>query len=174
MKFFRSFRGKVHIFSETWKVFVFAESLRSASTCDTFQTQDSQKAGESPLWPHLEWSRASIKYIENYPSSKSSNFVKHFSLFSSVQSLSHVWLCDPTGPPCPSPTPGVYPNPCPIESVMPSNHLILCRPLLLLPTIPPSIRVFSHWVTSSHEVAKVLEFQLQHQSFQWTHRTDLL
>ena len=31
----------------------------------------------------------------------------------------------------------------PIESVMPSNHLILCRPLLLLPSIFPSIRVFS-------------------------------
>ena len=30
------------------------------------------------------------------------------------------------------------------------------------------------WVNSSHEVAKVLEFQLQHQSFQWTSRTDLL
>ena len=30
------------------------------------------------------------------------------------------------------------------ESVMPSNHLILCRPLLLLPPIPPSIRVFSN------------------------------
>ena len=30
-----------------------------------------------------------------------------------------------------------------IESVMPSSHLILCRPLLLLPSIPPSIRVFS-------------------------------
>ena len=58
-----------------------------------------------------------------------------------------------------------------IESVMPSSHLILCRPLLLLPPIPPSIRVFSN---SSHEVAKVLEFQLQHQSFQWTPKTDLL
>ena len=32
----------------------------------------------------------------------------------------------------------------PIESVIPSNHLILCRPLLLLPPIPPSIRVFSN------------------------------
>ena len=31
-----------------------------------------------------------------------------------------------------------------IESVMPSKHLILCRPLLLLPPIPPSIRVFSN------------------------------
>ena len=32
----------------------------------------------------------------------------------------------------------------PIELVMPSNHLILCRPLLLLPPIPPRIRVFSN------------------------------
>ena len=46
-----------------------------------------------------------------------------------------------------------------IESVMPSSHLILGRPLLLLPPIPPSIRVFQ-WVNSSHEAAKVLEFQL--------------
>ena len=60
-----------------------------------------------------------------------------------------------------------------IESVMPSSHLILCRPLLLLPPIPPSIRVFQ-WVNSSHEVTKVLEFQLQHQPFHWTPRTDLL
>ena len=35
------------------------------------------------------------------------------------------------------------PKPMSIESVMPSNHLILCHPLLLLPPIPPSIRVFS-------------------------------
>ena len=36
------------------------------------------------------------------------------------------------------------PNLMSIESVMPSNHLILCHPLLLLPPIPPSIRVFSN------------------------------
>ena len=35
------------------------------------------------------------------------------------------------------------PKPMSIESVMPSSHLILCHPLLLLPPIPPSIRVFS-------------------------------
>ena len=61
----------------------------------------------------------------------------------------------------------------PIESVMPSSHLILCHPLLLLPPIPPRIRVFSNESTL-HEVAKVLEFQLQDQSFQWTPRTYLL
>ena len=46
-------------------------------------------------------------------------------------------------PPCPSSTLGVHPNSS-IESVMPSSHLVLCRPLLLLPPIPPSIRVFSN------------------------------
>ena len=47
-------------------------------------------------------------------------------------------------PPCPSPTLGVHPNSTSIELVMPSSHLILCRPLLLLSPIPPSIRVFSN------------------------------
>ena len=60
-----------------------------------------------------------------------------------------------------------------IESVMPSNCLIFCRPLLLS-SIFPSIRVFSNESVLRYQVAKVLEFQLQHQSFQWTPRTDLL
>ena len=45
-------------------------------------------------------------------------------------------------PPCPSPTPRVYSNSCPL-SVMPSNRLILCHLLLLPPSIFPRIRVFS-------------------------------
>ena len=47
-------------------------------------------------------------------------------------------------PPCPSPTPGAYSNSCPPSLLMPSNHLILCHPLLLPPSIFPSIRVFSN------------------------------
>ena len=43
-------------------------------------------------------------------------------------------------PPCPSPTLGAYPNSCPSSPVMPSSHLILCCPLLLLAPIPPRIR----------------------------------
>ena len=46
-------------------------------------------------------------------------------------------------PPCPSPSPGVHSDTS-IESMMPSSHLILGRPLLLLPPIPPGIRVFSN------------------------------
>ena len=61
-----------------------------------------------------------------------------------------------------------------IESVMPSNHLILCHPLLLPPSIFPSIRAFSNEPGSSHQVAKMLEFQLRHQSFQWIFRIDFL
>ena len=41
-------------------------------------------------------------------------------------------------PPCPSPTPGVYPSSCPLSWWWPSNHLILCHPLLFC----PQIRVF--------------------------------
>ena len=69
--------------------------------------------------------------------------------FSSVQRLSHVWLfvtpwtagCQPSLFIINSRSP---PKPMSIESVMPSNHLILCHPLLLLPSIFPRIRVFSN------------------------------
>ena len=49
----------------------------------------------------------------------------------------------------------------------------------LSPPSPPALNLSQHqglfkWVSSWHQVAKVLEFQLQHQSFQWTPRTDLL
>ena len=44
-------------------------------------------------------------------------------------------------PPCPSPTPGVHSD---SQPSMPSSHLTLCHPLLLLPQIPPRIRVFSN------------------------------
>ena len=56
------------------------------------------------------------------------------------------------------------------ESVMPSNHLILCCPLLLLPSIFPSHQGLFQWVSSSQQVAKV--FEHQHWSFQWIFRTD--
>ena len=45
--------------------------------------------------------------------------------------------------PCPSSTPRACSNSCLIKWMMPSSHLILCRPLLLLPSIYPSIRGFS-------------------------------
>ena len=77
------------------------------------------------------------------------NWSVKFLQFSSVQLLSHVQLFV-------TPWIAAYqaflsitnsqsqPKPMSIESVMPSNHLILCCPLLLLPSIFPSIRVFSN------------------------------
>ena len=69
--------------------------------------------------------------------------------FSSVQSLSHVWLfVTPWTAACQASLSITNyqspPKPVSIESVIPSNHLILCCPLLLLPSIFPSIRVFSN------------------------------
>ena len=71
---------------------------------------------------------------------------------SSVQFSSVAQLCPTLCDPMNRSTPGllVHPNsrstpkPMSIESVMPSNHLILCHPILLLPSIFPSIRVFSN------------------------------
>ena len=78
-----------------------------------------------------------------------------------------------TRPPCPSPTLRVYSNSCPSSR--------WCHPTISSSVVP----FFSHlqsfpdqglfkWVSSSHQVAKEMEFQLQHQSFQWILRTDLL
>ena len=67
-------------------------------------------------------------------------------------------------PPGPSPTPGVYSNSRPSSwwSIQPSHPLSSPS--------PPALSLSQHqglfrWVSSSHQVAKVLEFQLQHQSF---------
>ena len=80
---------------------------------------------------------------------------------------------------CPSPTPGVYSNSCPNSCpslVLQYNHLILCRPLLLLPSVFPSIRVFTtesvfhirwpkHWsfsfsISPSNEYSRLVSFRM--------------
>ena len=94
--------------------------------------------------------------------------------FSSVQSLS----CDPMN----LSTPGL-----PIHHQLPEStktHVHWVDDAIqpshpLSSTFPPALNLSQHqdlfqWVSSSHQVAKVLEFQLQQQSLQWTPRTDLL
>ena len=62
-----------------------------------------------------------------------------------------------------------------IELVMPSNHLILCHSSASLPALYLSQHQgLFQWVGSSHQVAKILELQLQHQSFWWIFRVDFL
>ena len=105
----------------------------------------------------LQWlQRKSIYTVLNFTRYKFSllllNCTQSTDQFSSVQSLSHVWL---------SATPWITahqaslsitnswssPKPLSIESVIPYNHLILCHPLLLLTSTFPSIRVFSNKLT---------------------------
>ena len=97
--------------------------------------------------------------------------------FSSVQ-FSHSVVSDSLRPhepqhaksPCPSPTPGVHPNPCPSSR--------WCHPTISSSVVPfsscPQSLPASESFPVSHEVAKVVEFQPQHRSLQWTPRTDLL
>ena len=66
-------------------------------------------------------------------------------------------------PPCPSPTPGVHSNSS-IESVMPSSHLFLCHPLLVLPLIPPSIWVFFNESTLRMRWPKYWSFSFSNSS----------
>ena len=98
-------------------------------------------------------------------------------VFSSVQSLSHVWLLVTLWTTVRHASLSITnsqspPKPMSVVSVMPSSHLILSSPS------PPALNLPQHqglfkWVSSPHQVAKVLEFQLQHQSLQWTPRTDV-
>ena len=78
-----------------------------------------------------------------------------------------------TRPPCPSPTPRVTQTHVHwfSDAIQPSHPLSSPS--------PPTFNLSQHrglfqWVCSLHQVAKVLEFQLQHQSFQWIFRTDFL
>ena len=97
--------------------------------------------------------------------------------FSSVQLLSCVQLFathEPHArPPCPSPTPRVYQTHVHWvgDAIQPSHPLSTPSPPVL--NLSQYQGLFK-WVSSLYQVAKVLEFQLQHQSFQWIFRTDFL
>ena len=94
--------------------------------------------------------------------------------FSSVQfscslrryGLQHIRL------PCPSPTPTACSNSCPLSQWC---HLTIASSVVPFSFCPLSRhQSLVQWVSSSHQVAKVLKLQLQHQSFQWIFRTDFL
>ena len=98
--------------------------------------------------------------------------------FSSVQLLSHVWLCDSVDYSTPGfPAHHQLPELAPThvhqvsDTIQPSHHLSSPSPPAFNPSQNQGI---FQWVSSLHDVAKVLELQLQHQSFQWTLRTDFL
>ena len=95
-----------------------------------------------------------------------------------VQSLSRVWLFVTPWTAARQASLSItnswsLPKPMSIELVMPSSHLTFVVPFPSCPQSFPASGSFK-WVSSLHQVAKVLEFEPQHQAFQWTPRTDLL
>ena len=74
--------------------------------------------------------------------------------------------------PGPSPTSGVHPNPSPMSQWWHPTILSFVVPFSSCLNHSQHQGLFK-WVSSSHQVAKLLEFQLQHQSFQWTLSIDL-
>ena len=100
-------------------------------------------------------------------------------LFSSVQSFSHVclsvtpWTAALWGLSCPLPTPGACSNSCPLSQWY---HPTISSPIIPFSSCLHSFPASRSFPMSqfSHQVAKVLEFQLQHYSFQWIFRTNFL
>ena len=130
----------------------------------------------STFFLSLLWLTSHSKYSNIHVNIKKKIIVL-FRQFSSVQSLSHVRLCDPMN----RSTPGLPVHHQLLEFTQTYVHWVsdaiqpshpLSSPSPPAPN-PPSISLFQ-WVNSSHEVAKVLEFQLQHHSFQRNPRADLL
>ena len=101
-------------------------------------------------------------------------------MFSSVQFSSVAQLCLTLCNPMNHSTPGLPVYHQLLESTQTNVHWVgdAIQPSHLLSFLsPPALNLSQHqglfkWVSTSHEVAKVLEFQLQHQSFQWTPRAD--
>ena len=97
----------------------------------------------------LEWATPALVETWIWVTAEVPSYSKILLLFSSVQSLSCVWLfATPWTAACQASlsitNSWTLLKLMSIKSVMPSNHLILCCPLLLLPSILPSIRVFSN------------------------------
>ena len=129
-----------------------------------FTNQSVKKFDESLVWFPL----MPRMYINNQTFGSKNSIVLLYSVQLSCSVVSNpLWPHEPqhARPPCSSLASGVHPNPCPSSQ--------WCHP-----TISSSVITFSScfqsfpaqglfkWVSSSHQVAEVLEFQLQHQSFQ--------
>ena len=125
---------------------------------------------QTQQWPQ-DWEKGS------FHSSPKERQCQRMFKFSTVQTVMSESLQphEPqyTGPPCPSPTPRVYPNSSPLSW--------LCHPTISSSVVPSSscLQSFptSGFLQMSQlfiKVAKVLEFQLQHRSFQWTLKIYLL
>ena len=131
----------------------------TAAQFTTAKTWKQSKWPATDEWLKKTWYIYTMEYSVQFSCSVVSDFLR-------PHELQHA------RPPCPSPTPRVYSSSC--------RWSRWCHPAISSSVVPspPAPNPSQHqglfqWVNSSHEVAKVLEGQLQHQSFQWTPRTEL-
>ena len=122
----------------------------------------------------MHWNSACVR--KKWMEQDSTKLNQSFQFSSVIQSC--PTLCDPMD----RSTPGLPVHHQLLELTLTYVHWVgdAIQPSHLLPSpSPPAFNLSRHqglfkWVSSSHQVAKVLEFQLQHQSFQWIFRTDFL
>ena len=125
----------------------------------------------------LNWKFKMVWCLNQWRLWGSLQFHKVHFFCSQFSSVIQLCLLRPHGlqharPPYPSPTPGVYPNSCPLSWWC---HPTISSSVAHSPALNPSQHQgLFQWIGSLNQVAKVMELQLQHQSFQWIFRTDLL
>ena len=123
-----------------------------------------------------EWLSLSLKeLIESFPPKNLDSPICWSVQFSHSVVSDSLWPHElqHARPPSSSPTPGVHPNQCPLSQWCHATISSSVVPFSSCPEFSQHQGLFK-WVSSSHQVAKVLELQHQHQSFQWTPRTDFL
>ena len=162
-----------------------SQSARLGSLCNTAASHEVSAYGNAtlssshPLLPPLCPQAQSLHlYLYSCPANR---FISTIFLGSISVQFSHSVMSDSLWPhglqharlPSPSPTPRACSGSCHqvSDAIQPSH--------LLSSPSPPAFNLSQHqglfqWVTSSHQVAKILGLQLQHQSFQWIFRTDFL
>ena len=128
---------------------------------------------------HQEYAESSAELSAALPKSVLRNYVL---VISSVQFSSFVQSCLTLCSPMDCSTTGLAVHHQWMEFTQTHVHWVgdaIQPPHLLLSPSPPNFNLSQHqglfkWLSSSHQVAKILKFQLQHQSFQWILRTDFL
>ena len=139
---------------------------------------ENEKGNREKCWTLVNYSFFLVALSPEIMSSHPKEEIQgHHSIFSSI-TQSCLTLCDPMN----HSTPGLPVHHQLPESTQTHVHCVgdAIQPAHPLSSpSPPALNLSQHqglfkWVSSPHQVAKVLEFQLQHQSFQWTLRTNRL
>ena len=173
----REHRGSGSFRDQAWKWHTSLPPISTGQNTATWASASHKKSGKChpAMCSGKKWKQDLVKH--GSPSHPPNTF-KGVTKMSTVQ-FSCSFVSDSlwphglqhTRPPCPSPTPGVYSNSCPLSRWY---HPTISSSAVPFSSLLQSFLGLFKWVSSLHQVAKVLEFQLQRQSFQWIIRTNSL